>query len=89
MFPHTCIYYYAASKLLQTLAVTQMSKLVVGREGGKYTSVADGYSFVIQGGVLKSEISITHGIVPFEKCCLQFPEGIMPVSKVISLCPDT
>ena len=75
--------------MFHTAAVNQMRKFVVGSEGGKYTSVSDGYSFVIQRGVLKSEISITHGIVPFEKCSLQFPDGIMPVSKLISLCPDT
>ena len=82
-------YLYTASKLFHTLAVTQMNKLVVGSEGGKYTSVTDGYSIVIQGGVLKNEITSTHGTVPFEKCSFQFPDGIMPVSKVISLCPDT
>ena len=65
-----------------------MSKSVVGSEGIKYTSTKDGYSFVIQSGVLGNEITITHGIIPFEECSPNFPEGIMPISNIILLCPD-
>ena len=64
-------------------------KLVVGSEGGKYLSEKDGYSFIIPRGVLDSDVTITHGIVPFEEVCLyEFPEGIMPVSSIVSICPD-
>ena len=62
---------------------------MVGSEGGEYISEKDGYSFIVPRGVLDSDVTITHGIVPFEEVSqYEFPEKIIPVSSIVSICPD-
>ena len=62
---------------------------MVGSEGGEYISEKDGYSFIVPRGVLDSDVTITHGIVPFEEVSqYEFPEKIIPLSSIVSICPD-
>lgn len=65
-----------------------MRKFVVGEEGGQWSSDTRNYSFAIPRGVLDSDMTITHGVIPFGQVSLQFPENIIPVSIIVSACPD-